>query len=161
MRAYSCVSNPAMNAAAGNICNFLVALNAACNFLLYCALSDKYRKTVKLLFLGRRRQTPHRQNTISSSYPSRYGTSQTSGISTYNKSPNSGGGSMRNRTHSTTIANGAMPRTASANRFTISPTDYANFQAEMARQLLKTQQLAAHDFDPNHNRSVCIYSINI
>lgn len=145
-----------------------MTLNAACNFLLYCALSDKYRKTVKQLFLGRRHRTPHRQNTISSSYLSRYGTSQTSGISLYNnKSPTSvgggrggasgggGGGSMRNRTHST--ASNGMPRTASANRFTISPTDYANFQAEMARQQLKTQQLAAHDFDPNHNRSVSIY----
>jgi len=28
----------------GNIFNCLVGLNAACNFLLYCALSDKYRK---------------------------------------------------------------------------------------------------------------------
>lgn len=29
----------------GNIFNFLVALNAAGNFLLYCAFSDKYRRT--------------------------------------------------------------------------------------------------------------------
>jgi len=33
--------------------NFLVTMNAACNFLLYCALSDKYRQTVKSLFIGR------------------------------------------------------------------------------------------------------------
>lgn len=32
----------------GNIFNFLVGFNAACNFLLYCALSDKYRKTFVL-----------------------------------------------------------------------------------------------------------------
>lgn len=29
----------------GNIFNFLVSVNAACNFLLYCAFSDKYRRT--------------------------------------------------------------------------------------------------------------------
>jgi len=31
--------------ALGNIFNFLVSVNAACNFLLYCALSKKYRRT--------------------------------------------------------------------------------------------------------------------
>lgn len=36
--------------ALGNIFNCLVALNAACNFVLYCALSDKYRKTFMLTF---------------------------------------------------------------------------------------------------------------
>jgi Serpentine type 7TM GPCR chemoreceptor Srw len=34
----------------GNIFNFLVTINAACNFLLYCALSDKYRRTFMLTF---------------------------------------------------------------------------------------------------------------
>lgn len=28
----------------GNICNLLVAINAACNFILFTALSDKYRR---------------------------------------------------------------------------------------------------------------------
>ncbi|XP_055845551.1 putative G-protein coupled receptor F59B2.13 [Episyrphus balteatus] len=36
----------------GNIFNFLAAINAACNFFLYCVLSDKYRKTVKELIVG-------------------------------------------------------------------------------------------------------------
>lgn len=36
--------------ALGNIFNFLVAVNASCNFLLYCALSDKYRKLFVLTF---------------------------------------------------------------------------------------------------------------
>lgn len=120
-----------------NLCNFLVALNAACNFLLYCALSNKYRKTVKQLFLGRK---PTRQNTITSSYLSRYGTSQTTGTgsSIYNRSPN--GTSIRNRTAK-----------KKPNRFTISPTDYVNFQAEMAKQHAQTQLLAASDFKPEHN----------
>lgn len=36
--------------ACGNIFNFLVALNAACNFILYCVLSQKYRKTFMSTF---------------------------------------------------------------------------------------------------------------
>jgi hypothetical protein len=35
----------------GNIFNFLVTINASCNFMLYCALSDKYRRTFLLTFL--------------------------------------------------------------------------------------------------------------
>ncbi|KAJ9584533.1 hypothetical protein L9F63_021143, partial [Diploptera punctata] len=35
----------------GNIFNFLVTINAACNFVLYCALSDKYRRTFLLTFV--------------------------------------------------------------------------------------------------------------
>lgn len=35
----------------GNIFNFLVAVNAASNFLLYCALSDKYRRTFLVTFV--------------------------------------------------------------------------------------------------------------
>lgn len=34
----------------GNIFNLLVSFNAACNFVLYCALSDKYRTTFMLTF---------------------------------------------------------------------------------------------------------------
>jgi len=37
--------------ALGNIFNCLVALNAACNFILYCALSQKYRRTFMSTFL--------------------------------------------------------------------------------------------------------------
>lgn len=35
--------------ALGNLCNFLMTLNSASNFILYCALSDKYRQTMKAL----------------------------------------------------------------------------------------------------------------
>lgn len=37
--------------ALGNICNFLMCINAATNFLLYCAMSDKYRRTLILTFV--------------------------------------------------------------------------------------------------------------
>lgn len=37
----------------GNIFNFLVAVNSATNFLLYCVLSDKYRRTFVLTFFPR------------------------------------------------------------------------------------------------------------
>ena len=36
--------------ALGNIFNFLVSVNASCNFLLYCALSKKYRRTFVCTF---------------------------------------------------------------------------------------------------------------
>lgn len=36
--------------ALGNIFNCLVSVNAACNFVLYCALSDKYRRTFMRTF---------------------------------------------------------------------------------------------------------------
>ncbi|XP_059620905.1 motilin receptor [Phlebotomus argentipes] len=58
-----------LNRAMGNILNFLVTMNAACNFLLYCAFSAKYRATVAHL-LSRR---PKRQGTVSSRF-SRYAT---------------------------------------------------------------------------------------
>ncbi|XP_065212722.1 FMRFamide receptor-like isoform X2 [Planococcus citri] len=34
-----------------NICNFLMCINTATNFLLYCAMSDKYRRTLIVTFL--------------------------------------------------------------------------------------------------------------
>lgn len=37
----------------GNIFNLLLAINAACNFILYCVLSDRYRRTFKALFFQR------------------------------------------------------------------------------------------------------------
>lgn len=48
----------------GNIFNLLVAINASCNFLLYTALSDKYRKYFCGFFLCRKRNSntnPSRQ----------------------------------------------------------------------------------------------------
>lgn len=38
-----------IKAGLGNIFNALLALNASCNFILYCALSDKYRRTCRAL----------------------------------------------------------------------------------------------------------------
>ena len=45
--------------ALGNFFNFLVTLNAACNFLLYCALSDKYRRTFMSTFCPCLRSAAH------------------------------------------------------------------------------------------------------
>ncbi|KAF5305849.1 hypothetical protein FQR65_LT07588 [Abscondita terminalis] len=42
-----------IKAGLGNIFNALLAVNASCNFILYCALSDKYRRTCKALFCNR------------------------------------------------------------------------------------------------------------
>ncbi|XP_055679333.1 motilin receptor isoform X2 [Lutzomyia longipalpis] len=72
--------------AMGNILNFLVTMNAACNFLLYCAFSAKYRATVAHL-LSRR---PKRQGTISSRF-SRYATRGTVDQSFRRKSSHGGG----------------------------------------------------------------------
>nr|CAD7415857.1 unnamed protein product [Timema poppensis] len=44
----------------GNIFNFLNAVNAACNFILYCAFSDKYRRTFLTTFFGRCYRPPRR-----------------------------------------------------------------------------------------------------
>ena len=53
----------------GNIFNFLVTINAACNFMLYCALSDKYRRTFLLTFMPScyNPPSPSRYNTVYSS----------------------------------------------------------------------------------------------
>jgi hypothetical protein len=50
----------------GNIFNFLVTINAACNFMLYCALSEKYRRTFLLTFLPScyNPPSPSRHNTV-------------------------------------------------------------------------------------------------
>lgn len=49
----------------GNIFNLLLSINAACNFLLYCVLSAKYRKTFKALFCERSRLSRlRRQETL-------------------------------------------------------------------------------------------------
>lgn len=53
----------------GNIFNFLVTINASCNFMLYCALSDKYRRTFLLTFLPScyHPPSPSRHSTVFSS----------------------------------------------------------------------------------------------
>lgn len=55
----------------GNIFNFLVAVNAACNFILYCAFSDKYRRTFLRTFvpcLYRRGSPNHSQSNVTAAY---------------------------------------------------------------------------------------------
>lgn len=52
--------------AIGNICNFLVALYTACNFVLYCAMSDKYRQTMYKTFCPSLAYKHERANTFSS-----------------------------------------------------------------------------------------------
>lgn len=42
-----------IKAGLGNIFNSLLTLNASCNFILYCLLSDKYRRTCKALLFRR------------------------------------------------------------------------------------------------------------
>ncbi|GAB0096745.1 hypothetical protein DMENIID0001_123080 [Sergentomyia squamirostris] len=79
--------------AMGNILNFLVTLNAACNFLLYCAFSAKYRNTVAMLFTRR----PKRQGTATSRM-SRYASRGVTDNSIRRKSSHYGGsGQPRSR----------------------------------------------------------------
>lgn len=97
--------------ALGNVLNFLITISAACNFLLYCALSDKYRQTVKSIFLGIHTK---RQNTIRSSQASRNST-RSGRYGRYNGSTIS-----RNRqTGSTQIS--MTPRTS------ITPSEFSKF----------------------------------
>lgn len=97
-----------------NIFNLLVTINAASNFILYCVLSDKYRKTVKLIFCGVRSM---RRNTLSSS---RFTSARTTS-SFYSRSRNSNIFSMP-------ILKQRGPR------FSISKEEYANLQAETAKR---------------------------
>ncbi|XP_014262107.1 FMRFamide receptor-like [Cimex lectularius] len=50
----------------GSIFNFLPLFNAACNFMLYCAMSDKYRQTLCMIFCLSRKYRHSRDNTFSS-----------------------------------------------------------------------------------------------
>ncbi|XP_073978989.1 probable G-protein coupled receptor 139 [Rhodnius prolixus] len=50
---------------AGNICNFLMVINAASNFFLYCALSDTYQRTLTTTFCRRERRWNERNDTLS------------------------------------------------------------------------------------------------
>lgn len=59
--------------ALNNIFNLLLAVNASCNFLLYCVLSAKYRSTFKKLFCERRL---NRQDTLSMTLTTRLSNSQ-------------------------------------------------------------------------------------
>ncbi|KAK9506234.1 hypothetical protein O3M35_008206 [Rhynocoris fuscipes] len=50
---------------AGNILNFLMVINAASNFFLYCALSDTYQRTLTTTFCRGKRQWKERTDTLS------------------------------------------------------------------------------------------------
>ncbi|XP_043072003.1 uncharacterized protein LOC6564639 [Drosophila grimshawi] len=79
---------------AGNVCNLLVAINAAANFFLYCVLSDKYRKTVRELITGYRYHHRHARNNFSLYMP--HTTTTTNGDSASASGGASGYGSYRN-----------------------------------------------------------------
>lgn len=97
-----------------NIFNLLVSINAASNFILYCVLSDKYRKTVKLIFCGVR---PIRRNTLSSS---RFTSARTTS-------------SFYSRTNNTNLFSVPIYRQRGPH-FSISKEEYANLQAETAKR---------------------------
>lgn len=98
-----------------NVYNLLLAVNAASNFILYCVLSDKYRKTVKALFCG---TGPIRRNTLSSS---RF----TSGRTT---------SSFYSRSHNSGLFNMKSFKKKQGPRFSITKEDYANLQAVTAKR---------------------------
>lgn len=91
-----------------------MSINAASNFILYCLLSDKYRKTVKLIFCGAR---PIRRNTLSSS---RFTSARTTS-------------SFYSRSHNSNFFNAPIYRQREP-RFSISKEEYANLQAETSKQ---------------------------
>lgn len=97
--------------AGNNIFNLLVNINAASNFILYCALSDKYRKTVKDIFCG---SIPLRKNTLSSS---RFTSARTTTSSFYSRA-NTGSFFNRHRF-----------RPKEPKRFSISKEEYENLKA--------------------------------
>lgn len=108
-RIYNSLSISVLN----NLFNLLVTFNAASNFILYCVLSEKYRKTVKHLFCGTKGM---RRNTMSSS---RFTSGRTTTSSFYSRSRNS------------TIPN--IPKQRGP-RFSISKDEYANLQTETAKR---------------------------
>ncbi len=73
--------------------------------------------------------------------------SRPTGSSFYSKSPTNAGGSAANNS---SMRNRST--TPKKSRFSITPTDYANFQAEMAVKNAKTQSLAAADFQTEKNQ---------
>lgn len=88
-----------------------------------------------------------RQNTMSSS---RY-SAQTSGTSIYNRSPSvqrNNSALIRNRLSSINNTTGGP----AVNRFSITPSDYANFTREMDKERAKAQSLMAADYVTDANR---------
>lgn len=106
--------------AINNVVNFLVTVNAASNFLLYCALSDKYRKTVRTLVCGHK---PIRKNILTSS---RYNSGRTS-TTFFSKSQSNGNFS------SASGSKGLSGRNKVKKRFSITQEEFTNLQAETTR----------------------------
>ncbi|XP_046674094.1 FMRFamide receptor-like [Homalodisca vitripennis] len=59
----------------GNIFNFLTTVNASSNFLLYCVMSDKYRRTLLLTFCPCLATRHQRSHTFTSYYASHHNSS--------------------------------------------------------------------------------------
>lgn len=130
---YAILIFPAIN----NFVNFLVTLNAATNFLLYCALSDKYRKTVRALVCGRK---PMRKSILTSS---RYNSARTS-TTFFSKSQSNGN-------FAGTGAQGKN-RYKSQKRFSITPEEFTSLQAETER--LKYPRLSITTSEKRKNSEV-------
>lgn len=128
--------NRDVSIAINNVVNFLVTVNAASNFLLYCALSDKYRKTVRALVCGHK---PIRKSILTSS---RYNSGRTS-TTFFSKSQSNGN-------HSS--ASIPKVRNKVKKRFSITQEEFANLQAETAR--LKYPRLSITPSDNRKNSSV-------
>lgn len=122
-----------------NVLNLMVAINSASNFVLYCAISDKYRRTVKDIFCG---FLPVRKNKMSSS---RFTSGRTTTSSFYSRSHN--GGSFFNRPRF---------RNKEPKRFSISKEEYANLKAET--ELLKKPRFSVTTVasESRANSIVCI-----
>lgn len=128
--------------AINNVVNFLVTLNAASNFLLYCALSDKYRKTVRSLFCSRR--PAHSKGVLNSS---RYISGRTS-TSIFSKSQSNGNFSNASTKTTALCSNRAKPK----KRFSITQEEFTNLQAETAR--LKNPRLSITPSEQRKNGEV-------
>lgn len=131
-----------------NFFNFLVNLNAASNFILYCALSDKYRKTVRALICGRQ---PIRKSILTSS---RYLSGRTSG-SFFSKSSQNNS-SFSSPSTRTSFIN--APREKQRKRFSITPEEYANLQAETTK--LKSPRLSITPSEQRKNGAVSLEEVN-
>lgn len=115
-----------------------MTINAASNFILYCLLSDKYRKTVKTLFCGVRLM---RRNTSSSSRC-------TSGRTT---------SSFYSRSRNSNVFNMPIHKQRGP-RFSISKEEYANLQAETAKRnrfSLSTLTSPSQNFSTVNNPVLC------
>lgn len=105
--------------AINNFVNCLGYICAASNFILYCALSDKYRKTIRLLLCGHQ---IIRKNTFSSS---RFQSGRTA-TSFYSKSQNSNGSFFNPAKR----ISAKQPKIIEPKRFSVSKAEYENLKAE-------------------------------